>query len=135
MFQTTMIYDGLCRLCQQSRRWVTRLDRQERIALLDARDWGQVQGRFPQLEREALLGAIHVITPDGGVHTGYDGVRMLCRELPAVAWLAPLMGWPLVRHVGPLIYGWVARNRFRLSRVLGAGATCEGDSCRVHGGR
>lgn len=127
-----MLYDGLCGVCQQSVRLVKRLDRQQRIEYLDARDWLTVSARFPTLDREAILGLIHVISPDGRVTVGFEGVRSLARYLSLLRWVAPLLYLPGMTWLGSRVYGWVARNRLQISKVLGWHIDpCEDGVCRI----
>ncbi|NPV68820.1 MAG: DUF393 domain-containing protein [Anaerolineae bacterium] len=139
MGRTVMIYDGLCGLCVGSMRAIQRLDWRERIDYLDAQDWAGVQERLSDaaisLTQEALLGLIHVVTPDGRVQTGYAGVRALLRELPPLAWLSPLLGLPGIAWLGPRVYGWIAANRYRFNRLLGRPDPCQDGACRVHAPR
>lgn len=130
--RTVMIYDGACGLCTTSQRLAQRLDWLHRIEYLDAQTVEAVQARFPKLDADAILGAIHVITPDGQVHVGYAGVRALTRQLLPVLWLYPLLGLPGIRWLGSKVYNWVAANRYRLNWLLGTPDPCVEGRCAVH---
>jgi predicted DCC family thiol-disulfide oxidoreductase YuxK len=110
-------------------RLLRRLDWRHRLEYVDVQDWATVQTRFPALEREAALGQIHVIRPDGQVFTGYEGMRHLARCLPLVAWLYPLLFLPGIRWLGPRVYRWVAARRYQLNRLFG-GPICNNSTCR-----
>ena len=130
MGKHVLIYDGQCAICRGSVGWVRRLDWRHRFELLDAHS-AAVARRFPALDPAALMSAIHLITPQGAVLTGYDAVRFQVRFLPLLAWLAPILRLPVMDRLGPRLYGFVARHRYRLNRLLGRPATCETGSCRV----
>ncbi len=136
MGRTVMIYDGLCGLCISSMRAVRRLDWLKRIDYVDAQDWGRVVEQLSslsvRLDQEAVLGLIHVVTPDERVHVGFAGVRALVRELPLLVWLYPLLGLPGVRWLGPRVYAWIAANRYRFNQLLGRPDPCRNGTCRVH---
>ncbi len=134
MSRTVVIYDGLCGLCTSSVRTLRRLDWLGRLEYLDAQEWEAVHARYPQLDAGAVLGAIHVIPPDGRVLVGYAGVRHLVRHLPLVAWLYPLLFLPGITWLGPRVYRWVASHRHLFNRIFGFPPVCEGGTCRVHGG-
>ena len=127
----TMIYDGQCVLCRQSLKMIQRLDWLHRVEPLDLQDQEQVKERYPELEHEALMGAIHVVTPDERVLVGFFGMRYLMRFLP-LAWLMlPLVYLPGMNWLGPRIYGWIAKRRYRINKLFGA-PTCEDGYCKIH---
>ncbi|MBN1965058.1 MAG: DUF393 domain-containing protein [Anaerolineae bacterium] len=128
----TVIYDGACGLCTTSVRLLRRLDWLHRLTYLDAQAWETVHARYPQLEVQAVLGAIHVITAGGRILAGYAGVRHLLRFLPLLIWLYPLLFVPGITWLGPRVYDWVAAHRYTFNRVFGFPATCESGTCRVH---
>ena len=130
MERNVLIYDGQCAICQGSVGWVRRLDWRHRFELLDAHD-PSVARRFPELAPAALMSAIHLITPEGTILTGYDAVRYQVRFLPLLAWLTPILRLPIMDRWGPRLYGLVARNRYRLNRLLGRPVACEAGTCHV----
>lgn len=128
---TTAIYDGYCVLCNQTRRIVTALDWLHRVEFLNLHDWETVQARCPGLDYEAAMGQMHVLTPDGQMLGGFEGVRRLLRDLPLgfPVWLVlhvPGMNW-----VGSGVYRFIARHRYRINKFFGA-PVCENGTCKVH---
>ena len=68
------------------------------------------QGRsWVELDREACLETI-----DGRIYAGFEGVRRLVLRLPPLLPLAPLLWLPGMGQLGPMLYRWVARNRYRM---------------------
>lgn len=126
--RTAVLYDGMCVLCVNSVRALRRLDWRKQLDFVDVQDWQTTQRRFPQVERSAALGAIHVITPKGTLHTGYEGVRYLLRYLPLLAWLTPILYVPPITWLGRRLYFWIARRRYAINRLFGR-PVCE-DACR-----
>jgi predicted DCC family thiol-disulfide oxidoreductase YuxK len=129
---TTAIYDGYCVLCKQSKRIVNALDWLHRVEFLDLHDWNTVEARYPQLNFEQAMGQMHVVTEDGHLIGGFEGVRRLLRDLPLgfPVWLVlhlPGMSW-----LGNQIYRFIARNRYRINKMVGADV-CENGVCKVHG--
>lgn len=123
-----VLYDGMCVICLNSVRLWRRLDWRERLEFIDVQDWQLVERRFPHVEREAALGAIHVIAPDGALYTGYDGVRQMARCVPLLAWSAPLLSLAPIAWLGRRLYNWIARRRYAINRLLGR-PVCE-EACR-----
>jgi glyoxylase-like metal-dependent hydrolase (beta-lactamase superfamily II) len=70
------------------------------------------------------LRQLHVVTPEGEILIGWDAVARLARLFPAT-WLIGALGrhFPF-RNVGRWLYGFVASNRYSLSK-------CRGGACRI----
>jgi predicted DCC family thiol-disulfide oxidoreductase YuxK len=126
--RVAVLYDGMCVICVNSVRLWRRLDWRKRLEFVDVQDWSYVQQRFPQIERDAALGAIHVIAPDGAIYTGYDGVRCMARYVPLLAWSAPLLGFAPIAWLGRRVYAWIARRRYAINRLFGR-PVCD-EACR-----
>lgn len=129
---TTAIYDGYCVICQQSKRIVTALDWLHRIEFLDLHNWNTVESRYPQLNFEQAMGQMHVVTPDGQLIGGFEGVRRLLRDLPLGFPLWLILKLPGMSWIGDKIYRLIARNRYRINKAFGA-PVCENGTCKVHG--
>jgi predicted DCC family thiol-disulfide oxidoreductase YuxK len=129
---TTAIYDGYCVLCQQTRKIVQALDWLKRVEFLDIHNWNDVSSRYPSLDFETAMGQMHVVEPDGNMYGGFEGVRRLLRELPLTFPIWLLLQIPGMKWVGDKVYGFIARNRYRINKALGA-SVCENGACKVHG--
>jgi glyoxylase-like metal-dependent hydrolase (beta-lactamase superfamily II)/predicted DCC family thiol-disulfide oxidoreductase YuxK len=118
-----VLYDGQCEICQSCVSWLKTLDRKnETICLpISAEALPTVDSR---LQMDACLRQLHVVTPEGQTHVGWDAVTTLARLFPST-WLIGVLGrrFPF-RNAGRLLYGFVARNRYSLSK-------CRGGACRV----
>jgi predicted DCC family thiol-disulfide oxidoreductase YuxK len=127
----TAIYDGYCVLCQQSKRMVEALDWLHRVEFLDIHDWQTVQARYPDLDYDTAMGQMHVVGEDGRLLGGFEGVRRILRELPLgfPVWLLLLL--PGMPWLGSKAYRLIARNRYRINRLVGA-KVCESGVCKVH---
>jgi predicted DCC family thiol-disulfide oxidoreductase YuxK len=130
---TTAIYDGNCVICQQSLSIIKALDWLNRVEFLNIHDWEQVSQRYPALDFEAAMGQVHVITPEGAMLGGFAGARRLLRDLPLgfPFWL--LFHLPGMNWLGNKIYRLIARNRYRINRMVGA-PVCENGACKIHPG-
>lgn len=118
-----VLYDGQCEICQACVAWLTVLDHQKRTLCLpvSAEVLSSVDSR---LRMEDCLRQLHVVTPEGEILVGWDAVANLAR-LFRPTWLIGALGirFPF-RSVGRLLYGFVATNRYSLSK-------CRGGACRV----
>jgi glyoxylase-like metal-dependent hydrolase (beta-lactamase superfamily II)/predicted DCC family thiol-disulfide oxidoreductase YuxK len=119
----TVLYDGQCEICQAGVSWLRILDRKRRTDCvpLSAEALASLGSR---LSLENCLRQLHTVTPEGRVYVGWDAVACLARLCPST-WLAGVLGqfFPL-RTLGQLLYGFVAANRYSLSK-------CRGGACRV----
>jgi predicted DCC family thiol-disulfide oxidoreductase YuxK len=118
-----VLYDGQCEICQACVSWLKSLDdgtqtislpiSEEVLSSLDSR-----------LGMDDCLRQLHVVTPEGEILIGWDAVARLARLFPAT-WLIGALGqrFPF-RNVGRWLYGFVASNRYSLSK-------CRGGACRI----
>ncbi len=118
-----VLYDGQCEICQACVSWLKTLDgRNQTVCLpISAEALSSVDSR---LRLDECLRQLHVVTPDSEIHVGWDAVTALARLFPST-WLIGAVGqWFPFRSAGRLLYGFVARNRYSLSK-------CRGGACRV----
>ncbi|NWG17932.1 MAG: DUF393 domain-containing protein [Chloroflexi bacterium] len=120
---TTVLYDGNCALCRQSRRLIAALDWCERIEFLDIHDWAATQARYPALDFETAMGQMHADPGDGRLLGGFEGARRLLHDLPLVWPLWLIFHLPGMNRLGEQVYRFVARRRYQINRLLGA-QTC-----------
>lgn len=99
--------------------WVERLDLLDRVRPMDLHTQAKrVARRAPRLDRDALLKAVHLLSPEGEIWAGFEAVRRLARIIPLLwpAW--PVLHAPGASRVGPIVYEWTSRNRHRLSGCI-----------------
>ncbi|MGZ4833697.1 MAG: DCC1-like thiol-disulfide oxidoreductase family protein, partial [Terriglobales bacterium] len=118
-----VLYDGQCEVCQACVAWLNTLDRDNKTFALPITQDVLLQVD-PRLKLDDCLRQLHVITPEGRIYVGWDAVARLARLFPPT-WMIGALGshFPF-RQLGRLGYGFVARNRYALSR-------CRGGACRV----
>ncbi len=103
--------------------WLCLLDRKRWVLALPIAP--EVLSRVhPDLEVDACLRELHVITPNGAIHRGWDAVATLARLFPPTWWIGALGAIPPFRWIGNVAYRFVARNRYAVSK-------CRGGACRV----
>jgi glyoxylase-like metal-dependent hydrolase (beta-lactamase superfamily II)/predicted DCC family thiol-disulfide oxidoreductase YuxK len=118
-----VLYDGQCEICQAFVAWLKTLGRQNQTlpVPISAEALSAVDSR---LKLDECLRQLHVVTPEGEILVGWEAVASLARLFPST-WLIGALGqrFPF-RNVGQLLYGFVATNRYSLSK-------CRGGACRV----
>jgi predicted DCC family thiol-disulfide oxidoreductase YuxK len=129
---TTAIYDSRCVLCQQTRRTVKALDWLKRVEFLDIHEWETVVARVPDLEYEAAMGQIHVLADNGDLLGGFPAMRRLLRDLPLGVPFWLMFHLPGMNWLGPKVYAFIARHRYRINRFFGVDI-CDDGVCQVHG--
>ena len=99
---------------------------------LDHYDCFPLHFRAPRIHTRLHRARMHVVAGDGDLLAGFWGMRRLLRDLPLglPVWLIlhlPGMGW-----LGPKVYNFIARHRYRINRFFGV-EICEDGVCKVHG--
>jgi len=107
-----VFYDGGCRLCVASRRWVEARDRAHCLQFHDL-DAPATQAVLPGGGEQTFL-EMMARTSDGRLVTGFDAWLAVLSVLPRWRWLARALAAPPLRWVGPPVYRVVARHRRRL---------------------
>ncbi len=119
----TVLYDGQCEICQACVSWLKTLDRGQKTTCvpISAEALSSVDSR---LRLDDCLRQLHLITPEGEVLVGWDAVAALARLFPST-WLIGVLGQRVpFRNAGRLLYGFVAANRYSLSK-------CRGGVCSI----
>jgi predicted DCC family thiol-disulfide oxidoreductase YuxK len=99
------------------------MDWGNRIALTPLSDPG-VAGIAPSLTPEALREAIHCVTPSGRIYRGARAIRFVGMRVPPLWPLALFLWSPGVIFIAEIVYQWISRNRYLLSRVFGCKDAC-----------
>jgi glyoxylase-like metal-dependent hydrolase (beta-lactamase superfamily II)/predicted DCC family thiol-disulfide oxidoreductase YuxK len=118
-----VLYDGQCEICQACVSWLRALDHENKTVCLPI-SMEVLPNVDARLKMDECLRQLHVVTPEGEIHVGWDAVSCLAR-LFASTWFIGVVGrrFPF-RNGGRLVYGFVAKNRYSLSK-------CRGGACRV----
>lgn len=122
--KVTVLFDGHCRFCVGSSKKLGRLARGE-LELRSFREEGVLE-RFHPLGLAQCEKAMQLIDTDGHIVEGAEAVVAAVQG----RWFGPIAKAyyvPGIRQVSDALYGWVARNRFRIS-----GQTCTDGTCRLH---
>ena len=121
--QYVAIYDEQCEICQAFVSWLRLLDRHRKVAPVPILP-ELLPAIHPSLDLDACLRELHVVTPGGTVHRGWDAVAALARLFPETFLIGWLGSVPPFRWIGEAAYRFVARNRYAVSK-------CRGGACRV----
>ena len=123
MKQHLVLYDDECPLCTFQMKVLTWLDWLNVAALVPLSS-DRAREAAPQLDRETLRAAMHVITSKGKIHRGARCIRFLSLRMPLLFPLGLLLWVPGVIWIAEHVYQLIARNRYLLSRVFGCKDAC-----------
>ena len=70
---------------------------------------------------------LHLIEPDGSISGGYFVFRRISWKLPMVYPFIPVLYFPGSGIVGPMVYRWVAKNRY----LFHSNKTCQNNYCFI----
>jgi glyoxylase-like metal-dependent hydrolase (beta-lactamase superfamily II)/predicted DCC family thiol-disulfide oxidoreductase YuxK len=118
-----VLYDGQCEVCQACVSWLKILDRDGKTLSLPI-SADTLSSTDTRLQIDACLRQLHVVTPNKEILVGWDAVAALALLFPSTrinGWLGQRFPF---RNLGRSIYGYVAANRYALSK-------CRGGACRV----
>jgi len=105
-------------MCRASALWLMRLALSgRRLEILPCRSRLRAE-RHPQISEQACLTAMQLALPDGRVLAGADAVPELLRRIRGLGWLAVVFALPGMRPLARRVYGWIARNRMRISCAI-----------------
>jgi predicted DCC family thiol-disulfide oxidoreductase YuxK len=111
-----LLYDGSCPICRREVAWLKRRDRFGSLQLEDISSRGFDPARYG-LTRDAVDGVLHGIRHDGAVVRGMEAVREAYRSV-GLGWLTAATSLPGLKWAADRLYGWFARNRTVLGRLL-----------------
>jgi len=118
-----VLYDGDCSMCTFQSRVITWLDWLHTVSLVPIAD-PRAQEIAPQLTRTDLHEAIHCVAKSGKIYRGARCLRFIGVRMPLALPFALLLWIPGVILIAEVVYRWISRNRYILSRVFGCKEAC-----------
>lgn len=119
-----VLYDDECSLCTFQMKILTWLDWGNQLALTPISSPLAAE-IAPSLTREQLQEAIHCVTPEGRIHRGARALRFIGMRLPLMLPLALFLWIPGVILIAEILYQWISKNRYLLSRLFGCKGACD----------
>ena len=115
-----VIYDGSCKVCSRSVALLAKWDRNRELEITPSHIPG-VRERFPWITPRAYVDSIQVVRiRDGRTWQAAAALEELLNVLPKGRLISWLFKIPFARPLVDKLYGWFARNRYR----LGCGEHC-----------
>jgi len=117
-----VFYDDQCEICQACVSWLRLLDRHGRAECIGIHP--ETLAAHPALAMDRCLQQLHIVDSNGDVLSGWNAAARLARLSPFTWWIGALGSVPPFSWLGKLIYGFVAKNRYALSK-------CRGGACHA----
>ncbi len=112
-----LIYDGECSVCRNAVEWIRARAAPETFEYLSCHS-EDLPRRFPQIEKNACLTAMHLVLQDGSVLAGEQAAPEILLRLRRFRWAAPLFRLPFARSFSRVFYRRFAARRHDISRLL-----------------
>lgn len=112
-----LIYDDHCQICNTGVGKIRRLDKTGLVKLIPLSD-PQLPFEFTMPSKVEMQNQMHLISPDRKVYKGADAIARVAEIFPESKLAGKIISFPLIRPIARLIYGLVAKNRLRLSKVV-----------------
>lgn len=123
-----VIFDGNCSFCLRQVDRLRRWDSGGRLSFRSLHD-PETARLYPDLSHDQLMRQMYVVDQQGRRHAGAESLRYLCRRLPRLRVLAPLLHIPFSMPAWQWLYQQVAQRRYRLQAAAGG---CDTGACAVH---
>lgn len=122
-----LIFDGHCQFCQANVRALKVTDLWAAVQYIDFQTYPDMAKLHPKLTKEIAHSQIHLIEPDGTLYGGFFAFRRLCLKMPMLYPMIFLVYFPGSGIAGPLVYSWVAKNRY----LFHFNKTCKDNACFI----
>ena len=124
---TYVLYDGWCSVCVNTASHLTKLDKGR--GCVECIDFRVETGHAASagIELDVFASSLHARTPDGGLHSGPEAIRVVYEALGRKR----RMSWtslPVIRPIVDACYRVFARNRLRWF----SNHTCTDGSCSIN---
>lgn len=131
----TLYFDSQCRLCATEMARLRLWDRRGALAFVDI----AADGFDPAplgVDLAALDRELHAMTAEGRLLKGIDSI-VAAYTLAGRGWIVLPLRLRALRGLWSALYRRLARNRYRVSDLLGfgSGQRCAGGACTVSGSR
>ncbi len=123
--RSQIVYDGHCGFCRHSLAQLKTMDLFDAFEPVDFQGLADLTLIHPRLTKKAVASQLHLVEPDGKLFGGFEAFRRMCFSLPMCYPLIPVLYVPGMGVLGPLIYQWVAQNRY----FFHSNAVCGNNAC------
>lgn len=109
-----LIYDGECSVCRKAVEWIRSRAPEGSFEFLSLHS-GELERRFPSLDRAACKRAAHLVLSDGSVCIGEQAAPEVFARIPGYRWAARCLRLPGARGLSRAAYRFFARRRHAIA--------------------
>jgi predicted DCC family thiol-disulfide oxidoreductase YuxK len=124
----TLLYDGLCPICQKEVAWLSRWNKRGCLAFVDINNDDFHAETYGKTFAE-LMAEIHGVLPDGTLLKGVPVFRATYRAV-GLGWLMAPTAWPVLSSLFVWLYRLFAKHRLRMGSWF-SGSRCTDGSCAI----
>ena len=117
LYPLTLLFDGACPICRREMDRLQAADAGQRLAFVDISVPGFDAARWGA-SYEEMMQLIHAARPDGSLIVGVEALALAYEAVGWGRWTLPLR-LPLLGTLGDALYAAFARNRYKVSSLLG----------------
>jgi predicted DCC family thiol-disulfide oxidoreductase YuxK len=114
----SVVYDGDCGICTYCVRILKFFDWAHRLTFFGSHD-PATHKRFPELTIDRMREEILVHDPLAGWYGGFQACEWIACRIPLLWIFIPMTFLPGAQQIGDRAYKAVARNRHKISAILG----------------
>jgi len=122
--RSRLVYDGHCQFCIKSVQRVKVLDMFGTCEYVDLQN-SDLKELHPELNKELAMSQLHLVEADGSLFGGFFVFRRICFTMPMMYPMILLFYFPGMGLLGPLVYRWVAKNRY----LFHLNPACKNNAC------
>ena len=119
----TVLYDGECMFCTFQSRVITWLDWLHKVSLVPIAD-PRAKEIAPNIAAEDLHEAMHCVAKNGRIYKGARCIRFISLRMPLAFPVALLLWIPGMIYIAEIIYKFISRRRYAISRMFGCKGAC-----------
>lgn len=123
--KTIVLYDGWCSVCSASATKLQRMDKHDRLNMIDLREDPSIIETHA-LDPKEVRRVMHAITPDGEIVTAMDALRATMSAIGR-GWMLAWTRIPIISWICDRLYLAFANNRLRFFKRKHA---CD-DACSI----
>lgn len=124
----TLFFDSRCPLCVEEMHALAGFDQSRQLEFVDIHQPHFAQ-QYPHIDPVQANRKLHGQYASGELVVGLDATAAAWQLVGKHQWLQALR-WPVIRWLADGAYWVFARNRYRISSLLGRRVTCSGNTCR-----
>jgi predicted DCC family thiol-disulfide oxidoreductase YuxK len=115
--RATLIYDGACPICSSTVAWIEENEEEGSFEMVPCQSEALYR-RFPDVNRDKCMKAMHLVLPDGKILDGEQALPEIFTRLRRYRPVARLLRLPGMKVLSGIFYRWFAKSRYRIAHFF-----------------